>query len=532
MCHNVYNEIDSLTRLELIRDAAELWLGQDEDPDSFALEYLIYKYAPEYIDSIDENRTKSLLGQMDMLDYDKLYSAFAIYTAGLDAVSDWLRDSTWFEVHRADSTDSTEKTDVRPLPEIMGTQTLDGIEGTIVTTLETELGTVVIGGSGVNKYYADYPVIIDLGGNDEYRNRAGFALGFFGDNVSAIIDLAGNDLYLSEEWFFAQASAVLGISTILDAGGDDIYRAGGYSQASAICGLSILADWSGDDMMRAGEHSQAAATFGMAILYAGGTDDEKKPANYGSDDDYRAYRYSQGFGSVKAIALLHDSYGDDRYSAGGKYLHEPLHPQLHQSMSQGFGFGWRGASSGGIGILLDERGNDNYYTQVYGQGASYWYAFGLLYDVTGHDTYQMGHYGQGAGIHLSVGSLVDRRGEDSYYGRRGPSQGCAHDWAVGFFYDGGGPDYYSADGIAWGQGHANGIGVFIDRSGPDVYGGKSSGHVQGTANASRGYGGLGLFYDLGGDDRYIRGQGYNDRTWIKGMWGIGVDSQIFEEGDM
>ncbi len=532
LSYPVFDSIDSLTRLEIVRDAAELWLGQDEDPDSSALEYLIYKYKPEYVDSIDENNTKSLLGEMDMLNYDSLYSAFVIYSMGLDTLTAWLRDSSWYDVHRADSTDSTEKTDIRPVPYFEGDIDVPGIDGKAYATLQTDIGTVIIGDSRTNKYYADFPMIIDLGGNDEYRNRGAFALGYFGDMISSIFDLGGNDLYLTEEWFFSQASAVMGFSSILDAGGDDIYRSGGYSQASAICGLAILSDLGGDDIMRAGEHSQAAATFGMAILYSGGQDDERKSANYGSDDDYRAYRYAQGFGSVKAVGLLHDTHGDDSYYAGGQYLHEPLHPQLHQSMSQGFGFGWRGAASGGIGALIDERGNDNYWTQIYGQGSSYWYAFGLLYDVTGHDTYQMGHYGQGAGIHLSVGSLVDRRGEDAYYGRRGPSQGCAHDWAVGYMFDGGGPDYYSADGIAWGQGHANGIGIFIDRSGPDVYGGKSSGHVQGTASAARGYGGLGLFYDLGGDDRYIRDQGKNDRTWIKGIWGIGVDAALNEEGDM
>ncbi len=235
------------------------------------------------------------------------------------------------------------------------------------------------------------------------------------------------------------------------------------------------------------------------------------------------------FASVASFAVLYDEGGNDIYYAGGKHLHKPLHPELYQSMSQGFGFGWRGTCSGGVGALIDAGGNDEYYTQVYGQGSSYWYSFGLLYDVSGHDTYQMAHYGQGAGIHLSIGALFDRMGEDSYYGRRGPSIGCAHDWSVGFFIDGGGSDYYSADGVALGQGHTNSASIFIDASGPDVYGTKSEQHVLGAATSSRGYGGVGVFLDLGGDDRYIEGHGKNNRTWIKGYYGIGVDVNLNEE---
>ena len=231
-----------------------------------------------------------------------------------------------------------------------------------------------------------------------------------------------------------------------------------------------------------------------------------------------------------SFAILRELGGDDSYFAGGQYLDEPLHPEHYMSMSQGFGFGWRSSASGGVGFLFDACGNDEYYTQVYGQGASYWYAFGLLYDVTGHDAYQLYHYGQGAGIHLSVGSLIDRRGEDSYTAYHAPCQGSAHDWAVGVMLDGGGMDTYNIpDGNGWGFSIANAFSLFLDRSGPDLYSVGNPSQGFGGALHARGYGGLAIFLDLGGKDRYPADAGGNNRIWVRDFWGVGVDADVIEE---
>ncbi len=53
-----------------------------------------------------------------------------------------------------------------------------------------------------------------------------------------------------------------------------------------------------------------------------------------------------------------------------------------------------------------------------------------------------GRYAQGAGIHSSVGVLLDRRGNDFYYTSFGVAQGMGHDYGVGFFEDDQGDDYY------------------------------------------------------------------------------------------
>ena len=103
-------------------------------------------------------------------------------------------------------------------------------------------------------------------------------------------------------------------------------------------------------------------------------------------------------------------------------------PTNYQSFAQGFGMGIRDYAPGGIGEPLNSSGNDLYYTEIYGQGCSYWFSLGLLGDLAGDDTYILAQYGQGSGIHLSAGILYDEQGNDHYLSRWGPGQGDATIW--------------------------------------------------------------------------------------------------------
>lgn len=389
---------------------------------------------------------------------------------------------------------------------------VDGVEGEVYAVIElTGKRQVVIGGKGRNVYTGDFCGIIDLGGNDVYEGRAAGAVGELGSPVSFVLDLSGDDTYRNGEKLVNQGAALFGAALLWDLAGEDIYHAFHISQGAGLYGIGMLIDEKGDDDYRAGYFCQASGNFGTGCLI-----DRR------GDDDYHAFSWTQGMGGPWGYGLLLDDDGDDTYYAGGQYLHMPLDPDQYRSFSQGFGFGWRDVSSGGIGFLCDRQGNDKYIAEVYAQATSYWFALGMILDEQGNDLYAAAQYSQGAGIHLSVGGLLDLEGDDHYFSRYGPTQGEGHDLAVGWLLDKDGDDVYYASG-GQGVGLTNSVGILIDSRGNDDYCAHSE-LGNGWSNPARGTGGIGLFIDLQGDDRYPQSSpGANNKVWTTDLVGLGMD---------
>ncbi len=351
--------------------------------------------------------------------------------------------------------------------------------------------TVALGGPGPDAHSAQ--VVLDGGGDDAYAA-----------SCTAVADLAGDDVYRGA------CAGLHAVALLVDLAGNDRYAGGDFVQGSAAYGASLLLDVAGDDRYEANQCSQGSGFFGVGMLF-----------DLAGQDMYRGARFVQAFGGIRGLGVLSDLTGDDVYYAGGKYRHAPLLPENYQSLSQGFGFGLRGANaSGGIGILADHAGNDVYAAEVFAQGASYWFSLGILVDSAGHDKYVLYQYGQGSGIHLSSAILFDRAGNDAYSCNYGVAQGCGHDWAVGILWDLAGDDYYQGSGMTQGGANANGIGILVDRAGNDAYSGRTE--VQGWSFESRGTIGLGLMLDLGGTDHYTSG-GKDDSIWTKSAVGVGLD---------
>ncbi len=370
---------------------------------------------------------------------------------------------------------------------------------------------VCLGGNSGN-VYQDCDIVIDLGGDDIYRGRAGAGLWNPSERApecGLVIDLGGNDLYLSDEPV-SLGAGVMGYGFLYDRDGNDIYRGSHVAMGAGLFGCGGLVDGGGDDIYRGGFFVQGAGNFGIGWLI-----------DAGGNDDYQSFDFAQGLGGVKGLGLLLDRAGDDRYYAGGKYIHHPLRPQNYRSFAQGFALGWRPDFAGGIGLLFDLHGNDSYYSEIYGQGVSYWLSFAALIDDDGDDSYYGIQYMQGAGIHLSTGVLIDRGGDDGYFSRYGPSQGEGHDLAVGWLIDKSGADrYFVSDGQ--GVGLTNSVGIFVDSGGDDVYSTQNAG--EGWANWRRNAPGIGIFLDLQGNDRYpAHLKSCNNRIWLDSTSGIGID---------
>ncbi len=382
---------------------------------------------------------------------------------------------------------------------------VDTLSESLPSMLEVGGYKVVIGSRGDDRY-EDGDIIIDPGGNDRYSGGAGIGL----KKLGMIIDLEGDDVYDSDR-FGAIGGGILGVGIVYDLSGSDRYLGLHHSLGSGLFGLGILEDCAGDDSYEGGFFAQGAGNFGVGLLI-----------DRAGNDRYRIYCNGQGFGSVVGFGALIDSSGNDSYYAGGKYRHHPLLPENYRSFAQGFAIGWRPHASGGIGILYDGGGNDSYEVEVYGQGTSYWFSLGCLIDRAGNDRYLATEYAQGAGIHYALGYLLDESGSDLYYSTHGPAQGEGHDLSVGILIDRKGDDSYITSG-GQGVGIFNSIGILIDGGGNDHYFTYEAGLGQGSANWRRGFPGLGLFIDQGGEDVYPFDKAGDDRVWFQGRYGVGID---------
>ncbi|MBT3755998.1 MAG: hypothetical protein HOG24_06940, partial [Candidatus Cloacimonetes bacterium] len=384
-----YAELDTLEVHDLVMSAPSLWCSEDDEDN----EQLKGSWQHEFNAYVDTSRVADkdrLLDILKKLDRSALHRSGLIFLNLLD------------ELQKLTFEDSYNKT-------------VNGAEGEILYYAQTKYGEIIVGGKTDNVYSRDFAFIIDLGGNDVYRCRAGGALGILGNSYSFVIDHSGNDVYFSEERSVSLGSGFMGIGILYDMGGNDVYRGAHYSCGTGICGIGILIDNAGEDDYRGGCFVQGSGHYGIGILQDIGV----------GDDRYLAKLWAQGFGSTFGYGLLHDTGGDDTYRTGGEYLHAPLLPNDYQSFSHGFGMGWRPRAGGGIGVLYDENGNDFYDGEVFCEGSAYWYSLGILVDGGGNDSYNAAQYAQGAGIHLAVGALWERGGDDQYHSRNGVVGGTA-----------------------------------------------------------------------------------------------------------
>lgn len=324
----------------------------------------------------------------------------------------------------------------------------------------TPFGKVIVGGTGPNVYTEDAAMILDLGGDDIYLNNAGGTRP--GMNVALVIDWEGNDMYLSRD-NFSQGAGLLGGGFLIDLSGNDTFSSLDGSQGAGFFGIGILYRNGGNSFFDSRSFSQGVGQMGIGYLWNGS-----------GDDVYICSEYGQALGLFRGAGILIDRAGNDYYRLGG------LEPDFRDpskstvSMGQGFGRGirpekGRNGVSGGIGILIDQEGNDTYIADYFAQGASYYYGVGILNDMKGNDHYISGRYSQGAGIHSSVGVLIDQEGNDFYYASYGVAQGIGHDYGVGYLEDSRGNDRYIGGTLVQGAATHGGIGILIDLEGKDSY---------------------------------------------------------------
>jgi hypothetical protein len=259
--------------------------------------------------------------------------------------------------------------------------------------------------------------------------------------------------------------------------------------------------------------------------------------------------WAQGFGGPLGFGVLDDLEGDDHYYCGGMWR-TSYYPETpgYEGWGQGVGAGLRGVADGGIGVILEGRGDDVYEYDYFGQGGGYWLGLGFARDFGGNDQRLGGTQKQfdgsrrtqsmfdrfscGFGCHYAVGFCFDDAGNDTYGGTI-MGLGFAWDCSNGFLFDFGGDDRYEATGgQTEGNGAQAGLGVLFDYGGDDVY----QGYRQGYASSNISYhsyprcgGNFSFLINYGGNDTY--GCGAEDNSYIQrgSVGGFLIDRQIQEE---
>lgn len=324
-----------------------------------------------------------------------------------------------------------------------------------------ETPTLCVGSAADNTYAEDEALLIDLGGNDTYRNSAGGSYWTDGTDLGALlvsvnVDLGGDDRYeggrrlafsgfppqTGQLYAIGQGAAWGGVGLLVDTLGDDLYTAAAtpadpehrFSEA-IVQGAAV----------------QVVPSFG-ALMDLGG-DDRYLATGSDGTDDVRAYAQGAATGLGDAYAGLVDmGLGDDTHvidvgAATDSALGDETWP-LHVAAGQGLG-------SIGSAVLYDDGGQDSFTLRA----AARW---------LGPDGYPFNEFGeplrkiplsnvggQGVGALGGAGMLLEGIGDTSYEAEAS-SEGVAY-------------NNTAVQGIG-----SVGLGVLEDLAGDDEYSARSS----------------------------------------------------------
>jgi len=336
--------------------------------------------------------------------------------------------------------------------------TIEGIQGDIIYASDTPAGMIVIGGNTSNRYSTKASIIIDLGGDDIYLGNTGAAT--LDNPISILIDFSGNDKYSASE-IVSFGSGCLGAGILIDVEGDDVYTGSYFSQGTGLMGAGLLIECNGNDHYMSRGYAQGTGIFGIGFLL-----------DHDGNDHYQSDVISQGVGGPKAIGVLIDMQGEDTYYATGKKKCSYGSKNIYNGMSQGFGFGFRNYTSGGIGLLIDSQGKDLFHAGNFSQGGGYFFGLGILKNSgMEDDTYIGSRYAQGFSAHSAAGILIDDGGNDHYSGYKGALQSAAWDKSAAALIDKKGNDTYNSQNLFFSKSASayGSISLFIDGEGEDNY---------------------------------------------------------------
>ena len=400
-----------------------------------------------------------------------------------------------------------------------GNVKVPGVTGTVAARIDTPSGAIVIGGKGNNTYQLDQmrdvAVVIDLGGGNTYYE------GTVGPErpVLIVINLEGNNTFRGSKPGI-QGGAVLGVSMLLNLGGNNTYEALDVAQGSALAGVGILIDYGSNNRYRGVRRVQGQALGGLGILIG-----------RGGKNDYHAAMWAQGFGGPLGFGLLDNVTGNNHYYCGGMWRDSlSRNPRLRRL---GPGRRRRHSAGGQRRHRRDPRRRRRERLRVRLPlarrrllvRAGLRPRFRRQHQAPDHPhrlQRRPAHPAQlpavrlRLGLPLRDGLLFDDSGDDVYEGTI-MGTGMAWDCSMGVLCDFAGNDHYKATGgLTQGTGAQMGFGILFDYDGDDVY----EGYGQGYASPSISYhtlpdcgGNFSFLVDYGGKDTY--GCGAENNSYIQ-----------------
>lgn len=342
------------------------------------------------------------------------------------------------------------------------------VQGDVLLDRDTAFGRMVVGGFERNVYdCTQIDVILDLGGDDEYRGPAGGAGSL--RRLGVVVDLEGDDVY--DAGNDGLGSGTFGIGVLVDLRGDDGYKSLSRSAGFGLGGAGILLDAAGDDRYELGDQSGGVGLAGTGLFL-----------DLAGNDLQTAGVQSLGCGLPGGVGLLLDLAGNDvrRLGVERKLVAEAKDadatqttdrdtPRLQEvSVGLGAGVGVLPLMSGGFGAVLDLQGKDEYRAGGLAMGAGIRGGAGVLRDVAGDDVYVAGDVALGAAYAHGLGVMRDEAGADRYEaGHLALGAGSAH--GIGLALDVAGDDAYAAIVPSLGGAQRTAVGGFVDLAGKDEF---------------------------------------------------------------
>ncbi|MFA5944070.1 MAG: hypothetical protein WC876_06350 [Candidatus Thermoplasmatota archaeon] len=257
-------------------------------------------------------------------------------------------------------------------------------------------------------------VLADFGGDDVYQStNSGQGFARSAGSLGLLYDSRGDDTYSAASG--QGAADTLGVGVLADADGDDSYTLTGSGQGASLGSpgglLGLLLDGAGSDLYVAGEASQGSGSSGQG---AGLLADLK------GIDSYTAGAYSQGSGGANGgVGILLDGL-QEHTEFGPLTVIAQVNPEVPSQDAYTAGNWSQGSSGpvGGVGLLLEREHNsglrNTFVAGEHSQGAASAQGVGILANNNGKDDYTAGAYSQGASSG-GLGLLVDQLGNDRYF---------------------------------------------------------------------------------------------------------------------
>ena len=365
-----------------------------------------------------------------------------------------------------------------PSEEPEETVEVKGVEGLVHEIVATPAGDIIIGARHDNVYHLekipDLAAIVDLGGDNTYFE------GTAGPHrpVLVLIDLDGSDTYVGEKPGI-QGGAVMGVSLLVNRRGDNTYEAKDVAQGACLVGAGILIDYGGNNRYLGRRRCQGSAVGGIGILIDRGGDDSYRsaqlsqgvggplgfglladlsgddhfyaggyyPTVYGSpgydafsqgvgvgprgvanggigvllagggDNVYECDYFSHGGGYWFAAGFARDFSGNDRRIGATRTTYEEGEREVRRFLR--WGIAWQ--AHYGIGVVIDDDGDDFYSADHAGPAFSWDIGLAALMDFGGSDHYENP---RASGAEAALGVLFDYEGDDLY---EGGGQGLARE---------------------------------------------------------------------------------------------------------